>query len=151
MLEQLPEIITAIATSVAVVLTVRKMFKDSQPPIRAIATNEGGVAMVELFIYPATHQLSIRRISCNGAGIAFPRKERDEIGGVIYKPPQDFYPYIDVDLDLLPAHVSSSSRKLCVCIKPRSAQSSLSISFHTSRKWSVVKYKTIAMIKSANE
>lgn len=152
MIVEVAAVVTAIATAssaIYMVMTSREERLRRAPAIKIhSAEGKDGCALIQLSIYPTDHHVWIQRVSSNAAGIAKPTDYRDEEGRVIYKGAQNYFPFIDVDLDLLPRHAQTSSVRQHFSVKLRKNQSSVQISFHSSRKRFAAKHKVTAMISN---
>ncbi len=147
-------IVTAIATAASAIYLARAQREEmarSAPPvkIREISTTEG-LVIINLTVFPAGHQVVIRRISVPGARVAvvvYGNASGDEKYGLAHAP-SDF---VDVDFDLLPLAMNPEPVELTLALRFRSAskqRTSLNINLHSSRSFLSTKTKITAMINS---
>jgi len=155
MIIEIATVVTAIATASSAVylaLAYRDGVRRAAPAVRIHYANRyGDCALINLTIFPTDHHVVIRRISTSATGIAQAPFTQSSWGDVEISPAHEHFPSIDVDLDLLPAHVSSNSVNLPLSIKLRKAQSSVRISFHNDRSRFAKKQSVTAMIANPTE
>lgn len=149
MIIELATAVTAIATAISAVYAIRihrEEMNRSAPAIRIHdVTKHGDCALVNLSIFPTDRHVVINRITTNAEGVAQAPYINDQ-GHVRYHPAHEHSPFVDVDFDVLPAHVSSKPLHLRLSIKLKSTQSSFRICFHRDRSRFSAKHKVTATI-----
>lgn len=155
MIVEVAAVVTAIATgcsAIYMVISNREERLRRAPAIRIHEiTVKDGCALIHVSIYPTDHHIRIYRISSNGAGIQQAPFTVSESGRIKFHPAQNHPPSIEGDLDLLPSHVSSKTLSQHLSVKLRKNQSSVQISFHSSRKRFATKHKVTAMISKQTD
>jgi len=149
MIVEIAAVVTAIATASSAIYMIhanRMNMRRQAPAIRVHSVvRDNGRALVNLTIFPTDHHVVIRQISTNGAGISQAPYSQDEWGAITYKLAHSHRPSIDVNFDLLPAHVSSSSLNLHLSVELRKSQSSFQISFHSDVRRLIAKHRISAI------